>query len=150
MAARTFDLTAAFVAESCITCGILFGIPGDFHAALQRKGSIFYCPNGHSMTYGQSEEDRLRAKLRAAEAAATAARDQAAAARRHAEHEAERRATAERSAAAYRGQVTRLRERAAKGQCPCCLRSFADLARHMVSQHPDYTTEPIDEGVEDG
>jgi hypothetical protein len=44
----------------------------------------------------------------------------------------------ERSAAAYRGQVTRLRTRAKAGLCPCCNRSFQDLHRHMATKHPDF------------
>lgn len=34
--------------------------------------------------------------------------------------------------------------RIAAGVCPCCRRSFTDLARHMSSQHPDYA------GISDG
>lgn len=43
--------------------------------------------------------------------------------------------------AAARGQVTRLKRRAANGVCPCCTRTFADLKRHMANQHPDFTLE---------
>ena len=131
--------------ETCITCGIEFGMPEDYHTALRGHGQTFYCPNGHSMWYGKSRVDTLREQLRAAETRVTAAKDQADAARRHAQAEANRRQAAERSAAAYKGQVTNLKNRAARGQCPCCHRTFADLARHMVSQHPDFETAEVTE-----
>jgi hypothetical protein len=51
----------------------------------------------------------------------------------------------ERSHAATRGVVTRkkneakkLRERARAGVCPCCHRTFKQLAAHMANKHPDY------------
>jgi hypothetical protein len=34
--------------------------------------------------------------------------------------------------------MTRIKKRVAAGVCPCCNRSFKDLARHMAGQHPDY------------
>ena len=33
---------------------------------------------------------------------------------------------------------TRLKNRVGKGVCPCCNRSFANLKRHMASQHPEF------------
>lgn len=146
MATRTVVAMAevGLTTETCITCGIAFGMPEDFHANLRRNGKTFYCPNGHSMWFGKGEADRLREQLRAAEAQATAAKDQADAARRHAQAETNMRQAAERSAAAFKGQVTQLRNRVARGQCPCCHRTFADVARHMVSQHPEFETAEVE------
>lgn len=45
----------------------------------------------------------------------------------------------ERSAAAQRGVLTRLKNRVAAGVCPCCHRSFKQLSEHMKMKHPDYT-----------
>lgn len=45
-----------------------------------------------------------------------------------------------RQIAAQRGQTTKLKNRIAKGVCPCCQRSFQNLKRHMESQHPDFST----------
>ena len=51
----------------------------------------------------------------------------------------------ERSLVAQRGATTRARRQrdkarqsAANGQCPCCGRTFADLARHMAAKHPEH------------
>lgn len=39
---------------------------------------------------------------------------------------------------AQKGQNTRLKNRIAAGVCPCCNRSFQNVARHMAGQHPDF------------
>lgn len=44
----------------------------------------------------------------------------------------------ERSHAATRGHLTRTKKRGGHGVCPCCNRTFQQLARHMKSKHPDY------------
>jgi hypothetical protein len=46
-----------------------------------------------------------------------------------------------RKLAATKGVVTRIKNRVANGTCPCCDKQFADLARHMQGQHPDYVTQ---------
>ena len=45
---------------------------------------------------------------------------------------------AERSAAAYKGHLTRVKRRVGNGVCPCCNRTFKNLADHMTTKHPDY------------
>lgn len=40
-----------------------------------------------------------------------------------------------------KGEVTKLKKRIANGVCPCCKRSFCNLAAHMKTQHPEYTKE---------
>ena len=44
----------------------------------------------------------------------------------------------ERRTAAYKGVATRIRNRVARGECPSCNQSFADLAKHMAEEHPEY------------
>jgi hypothetical protein len=53
-------------------------------------------------------------------------------------HERDQRLAAERSAAAVRGHITRLKNRIAKGVCPECHQAFPSLARHMETKHPAY------------
>ena len=45
---------------------------------------------------------------------------------------------AEASLQATKGVVTRLKKRAIAGVCPCCNRTFQQLAAHMAHKHPDY------------
>ncbi len=47
---------------SCPGCGITFGYPADFDAALRKSGATFRCPAGHELAYdkvadGQSQTD---------------------------------------------------------------------------------------------
>ncbi|HYC31767.1 MAG TPA: hypothetical protein VEB59_05720, partial [Gemmatimonadales bacterium] len=37
-----------------------------------------------------------------------------------------------------KGVVTKIKRRVAGGVCPCCNRTFSDLARHMSGKHPGW------------
>jgi hypothetical protein len=113
------------VTSPCPNCGITFGVPEDFDRERRADGRTFYCPNGHSLTFGKSEAEKLRMQLNYANTALTAARDQA--------------RSAERRRAAAAGQVTKIRNRVVGGVCPCCTRTFENLARHMGTKHPEWT-----------
>lgn len=131
MPASTITYSTTLHALDCGECSIPFGVPVDFHRRVKRTGADFWCPNGHKIAYSETDYDRMKAKAereerwrREAETRTEAARDQARA--------------AERSASAYKGRVTRLKNRAAAGVCPCCQRTFQQLARHMSAKHPDF------------
>lgn len=47
-------------------------------------------------------------------------------------------------------QDERARDALAKIFCPCCNRTFKQLAAHMASQHPTFTPLDIDQGAPDG
>ena len=47
----------------------------------------------------------------------------------------------ERQLSATRGVVTRIKNRVGHGVCPCCNRSFGNVARHMADQHPNWAAE---------
>jgi len=112
-------------AHACADCGVVFGLDQAFAERRREDGRGFYCPNGHVLSWKKSIDDEaLRRRLASAEATNTHLRDQ--------------RDAAERSARAYKGRVTRLKNRVARGVCPCCNRTFANLADHMAGQHPDY------------
>ncbi len=111
----------------CFKCGALFAVPEQVNDELVRSGRDFWCPNGHSQHYIESTVTLLR-KEREKSARMQARLDQ---------ERAESAAQARRAAAA-RGQVTKIRNRVANGVCPCCNRTFADLAAHMKTKHPDY------------
>lgn len=128
---KTIDIVATFEVIDCASCHVVFGLGEEHVARLRKSGDRFYCPAGHFLTFGESETDKLRKELERAkaqgdqlEARVTHLRDQAAA--------------AERSRAAHQAQATRLRNRIGKGVCPCCNRTFANVARHMSGQHPDF------------
>lgn len=128
----TTTVLVTLIAETCCNCGVVFGIADGQHARLRRNGDWFWCPNGHQQRYTKTEADRLREDLARAERE----RDRA---RANATHYRDQADAEQRAHRATKGQVTRLRKRVANGVCPCCNRSFANLARHMAGQHPDYS-----------
>lgn len=125
-----------FEEQDCIKCGVRFGVPDGYTARRRADKASFYCPNGHSMAYTQSEADKLRQE-RDRLAQRIAQKDD------EIRWATEARERAERSASAMRGQVTKLKKRAANGACPCCNRTFANLQRHMATKHAGFVVEEI-------
>jgi hypothetical protein len=123
-------VTTTFTVLDCCKCGTLFAVPDQVDEELIRTGRQFYCPNGHSQSYTESTEEKLR------KAEDALARERARSDQLKADRDA-----ADRRASAARGQVTKIRNRVARGVCPCCNRTFADLAAHMLTKHPDYAPE---------
>lgn len=115
------------------SCQIDFALPKVIDNQLRRNGQDFFCPNGHRQAYilGPTAEEKLRQ-----ENARLA--DEARRAQESADYHREQRQAADRRASAARGQVTKIKNRVGHGVCPCCNRTFADLARHMAGQHPDF------------
>lgn len=125
-----------FYVGDCPYCGVVYAITSDYEKRRRRDGRNFYCPNGHLIIFGKSaadiERDRadeLARRLEAVKISRDAARDQAEA--------------AERSARAYRGHLTRLRNRIASGVCPVpgCHRSFINVKAHIAGQHSAWASE---------
>ena len=126
-------LSVALYVVDCPTCGILHGIPELLKERRLEGGGSIYCPNGHNWHFIETEAarqrkraDSLAAQLGRSETARRAARDQAQA--------------AERSAAAYRGVATKMRNKIANGVCPVpdCRRHFTDVQAHIASKHKDW------------
>lgn len=113
---QTFSYSAYLESETCCSCGIAFGMPTDFKSIAQRKaeGKTFYCPNGHPQHYTSESDDAKIKRL-------TRERDEA-------------RARTERE----RQSKLKLEKRISRGVCPCCHRSFSQIARHMKTKHPDF------------
>ncbi len=128
-----FDIMTCetFEVETCCNCGVRFAMTKDFQAKrLENRGpnNPFYCPNGHQQHYvGKTKAERLQEILDIRT-------------KRLAQVDEERKA-AERRSAAARGQVTKIKNRVGHGVCPCCNRTFGNLARHMSSEHPTFTAE---------
>lgn len=119
--------SVTLVELSCGVCSLPFAVPQTFDKRGREKGGEVWCPAGHKMHYGESENERLRREA----ARLTSSLDQ----------ERARSKTLERSRAAVQGQLTKAKKRAANGVCQCCHRSFIDVARHMRSKHPEFVEE---------
>ncbi len=123
----SMSIKTTYEVIDCPNCGVLFAITEELQTRRLDDGKSFYCPFGHTMSYSDTTQKRLLAE-REKSARLTARLDQV-----RADRDAERR-----RASAARGQVTKIRNRVANGVCPCCNRTFPDLAAHMKTKHPDY------------
>jgi hypothetical protein len=115
------------VVETCCTCGVTFGVTEGFYNLRQRDGNSFYCPNGHCQYYTNNEKKKLndlKKDLQRTQESMQFWREQA-------EEKG-------RSLSATRGQITKIKNRVAKGICPCCNRQFENLHDHMETKHPNY------------
>jgi len=118
----------------CSECGVLYAIPERMRATAERRGGftlMWHCPNGHELGYGENQAEKLERQLdteRRRSARLVAERDQA---------EAHARAQKGR-ATRFKNDRDRERRRVAAGVCPCCNRTFQNLARHMATKHPDH------------
>lgn len=125
----TFIETQTYRVEVCIKCGVPFGITEQHRAELLKSHASFYCPNGHGQHFtGKTADQKAR---EAAEAQASMERRR----REAAEADRDRMKFALRSQKAAK---TRMARRVAAGVCPCCNRTFTNLAAHMAGQHPEF------------
>jgi len=127
MTTSTYVYSTTIVVVTCGVCGIPHGLPTDVKAARLSDGGAWYCPNGHRISYAETEEQKLRRRLKISEdvrARLVAERDQIEASRR-----------------AWKGQATRARRAVLAGTCPFCGQHLRDLERHVARQHASDTAE---------
>lgn len=127
------NFTYTLRGQTCVNCGVLFGTEVGYDNQRREDHKSFYCPSGHAQSYiGKTEAQIAREERDAARSLA----QREAVRRRAAENQAE---VERRSAAAYKGHVTRIRNRIANGVCPAgCNRHFENVERHIATQHPDF------------
>lgn len=121
---HALTVTVQMTDMGCGECGIQFSVPETWRAEKQRTGRGWCCPNGHWSVYCESDADRARRALaeeRQRHANTLARLNEAEAAERNAQSE-----------------IKRMKKRASAGVCPCCNRTFQQLARHMKMKHPDH------------
>lgn len=128
----TRQTTVTFAAMACGECGIEFYVPEWFKKERRESGTVWYCPNGHNRVYKERESEQVRRDLEA-KLQREAARASSALSRLDQERA---------SHSATKGQLTKAKKRAANGVCPCCQRSFVDVARHVRSKHPAFAADP--------
>lgn len=122
----------------CANCGTVFAVQSSLLRRFRENGRSFYCPNGHVNAYTETDLTRARKERDEARRRAETAERMAAAAR-------EREQAELRSHAATKGRLTKLKHSVDAGECPCCHKTFPELAAHMTLQHPEWVpgeTEP--------
>ena len=132
MSTMTYTNTLTII--ECGDCHIPFAIPDNLYRARLKDGRDFHCPNGHAIHYYETDNMKLRKENERLERRLANARED----QRIAEVDA---LTARRKAAAAKGVLTKARKRQAHGVCPCCNRTFPNVARHMASKHPNLVSE---------
>lgn len=119
-------------------CSIRVAVPQElrqYQLDTHNDGGQFalFCPLGHKFVpSGETDVDRLKRELAQAERSADYHRGEAKRARER--NQLERRRTA-----AAKGQLTKMRNRVARGVCPdgSCHRSFTNLHDHVATMHPE-------------
>lgn len=48
-------IETAFTTVDCPSCYVVFAVSSEYEARMRATGSGFYCPSGHSMSYGNSD-----------------------------------------------------------------------------------------------
>lgn len=122
---------------TCYKCRCEYVLPDELYTAAKRSPDIyFWCPYGHQAHYpeGETEADKLRRERDRLTQRLAQKDDEIAWQRKHREE-------TERRLSATKGVVTRMRNRVGAGVCPCCTRTFGNLARHMQSEHPTFRAE---------
>lgn len=109
------------VTETCYLCGCVFGLEKQFKENRVSDKESFYCPNGHSQSYvGETSADKAERLQRELEA------------------EKKKKEWAENDARKAKAETKKLKTRVKNGCCPCCKRSFTNLARHIKTKHPEF------------
>ena len=101
-------------------------MPNEYNDRMRKTRRTFFCPSGHPMDYppGESEATKLKRQLEQTRNNLEAAQGQAAIAKLERDEIAR--------------AHTRMRDRVRNGVCPCCTRSFQNLAQHMKTEHPEF------------
>ena len=118
--------TETLVVTHC-WCGIALAIPANLKRNARNNGDAIYCPLGHKFSY----RDSFKQQFTREREQHLATKEQYLATKDLLKHE-------ERSHAATRGHLTRTKQRIGHGVCPCCRRTFQNVARHMQTKHPGY------------
>ena len=107
----------------CGHCGIKFAVPESWRAEKQETGISWYCPNGHCRAYTESDAAKYRRLLEEER-------------QRHS-NTLSRLNTTELTKEKFKKELARITKRVSAGVCPCCNRTFQQLARHMKTKHPE-------------
>lgn len=126
----TMAYSGKLVVTSC-WCGIRLAVPSSLYEFANRNHSQgIYCPIGHTFVFsGQTALEEIKAEL-------AAERRYIESLNRTVTSLNDRIDTVSRSRAAVKGQLTKTKKLIDRGLCPYgCRRHFADVARHIKSQH---------------
>ena len=127
-----------FVAIECGSCFYRFGMSQKQYDVRKTDHKTWWCPACGCQRHftGMSAEEKLRQE-NARLLQRMAQKDD------EIKYQREKREENYRSKVALRGVITRTKKRISGGACPCCNRTFQNLARHMTTKHKDYVKEKV-------
>lgn len=120
---------------TCPTCGMVFAVPVYWRQQRQEAKDWFYCPNGHPQRFTENEIDLLKKQLEQEKRNSEWWKNSAAS-------KDSQLKGANIQLGKVKAKLKRTEIRVAHGVCPCCNRSFTNVARHMKTKHPDYVESP--------
>lgn len=115
-------------------CGTPFSLPKRLLESAQTDAHTIYCPHGHTVVWKETEADKLRRERDRLKQDAARLEDE----KRWAEGQA---SLAKVRAEKAERKVKTMTKRAAAGTCPCCQRTFSNMAEHMKHQHPEFVAD---------
>jgi flagellar biosynthesis/type III secretory pathway protein FliH len=134
----TLTIPTTLAKIDCGQCGGVYAITERHRSWCEEHGKCWTCPYCKTgWGFSETENDRLRKRLEREQALRASAEGQAQRAHQQAEAERAR-------ANGYKGAMTKAKKRVANGVCPCCQRTFQNLARHMETKHPDFAETPCE------
>lgn len=120
MSTITIQKQVTMVLVECGGCGVPFCLSDSFISERRRDHKTWYCPNGCGRCYpAKNETEKLREEL-----------------------EKERAFSSRKISECIRLEndlmdAAKKAKRIHAGVCPCCNRTFQNLARHMATKHPE-------------
>lgn len=117
--------TIDFTMLECGGCGIPFYVPTKWKNEKVAKHGHFHCPNGCGRKFtSETAEEKLEKELE-----------------RVKQQQAKELGDLQNRWLDEMGRANKLEKqlkRVHKGVCPCCKRTFSQLARHMTAKHPEF------------
>ncbi len=110
----------------CPSCNATYALNSAYVERRRQDGRGWLCPYCHGSTsfHGNDENSKLKKQL----AEEVARRDRALADAN----------TLRAEVAAAKAATEKLKRRTANGVCPCCTRSFSNVAQHIRDKHPEF------------
>lgn len=120
-------------------CHVKFAMPDEWYDFFKKNTQRnFFCPAGHQQHFtGKSTEEQLKDKLAEAERKLTQEKCIVVNLRSSLNATYEERNRQARLKREAQKKLKKVCTRVHNGVCPCCNRTFANLARHMASKHPE-------------
>lgn len=131
----TFVASTELTTIDCGTCGGIYAICEKYRDTCEDNGTSWNCPYCCG-GWGYRKNNRVARLRKKLEDSQEKLRREAI---RHNCTKSELKDTEHRRRA-EKAAKTRLKNRAANGVCPCCKRTFKQLAAHMKTKHPTWNT----------